>query len=468
MNQIQRPTLFSSNSATSIGPLFLIAAAAALLLMFVLPRKYVLAPLLVLSMLVPAAQVVMLGPFHFGSFRILMIGAWIRLLWQRYISDRQPSVQFCAVDKLVILYTLTCLVCYTLLWQTTASLVDQLGKMYNILGFYFVFRFFIRDRDDVERTIKVFVVVGIVIAACMFNEQITGRNVFAIFGAPEFTANRGGYRSQGPFEVYISAGAFGATILPLYLSLWRRGSRLMAILGILAAITIAVTSRTSTAISAGAAAIMGLGMWVFRNNMRWIRWGFACSVGMLALVMKAPVWALLARVDLVGGSTGWHRYKIVDNFVHHFSDWWLLGANNWWTWEGGDDMWDLANQYVSVGESTGLLSLIFFLATVVYSFKYLGRARKTVEGDHTQEWFLWLFGVALFANLVAFLGVSYVDQIFIWWYCLLAMIVAMVSTVSLPLTSEAEVDSSEWVESAGGQDGDNPVDSVWERPLARP
>src|SRR5271170_6799378 len=111
MNQIPRPTLFTSNSVTSIDPLFLIAAVTALLLMFVLPRKYVLAPLLVLSMLIPSAQVVMLGPFHFGSFRILVIGAWIRLLWQRYVADRQPSIQFCAIDKLVVLYALTCLVC---------------------------------------------------------------------------------------------------------------------------------------------------------------------------------------------------------------------------------------------------------------------------------------------------------------------------------------------------------------------
>ena len=72
--------------------------------------------------------------------------------------------------------------------------------------------------------------------------------------------------------------------------------------------------------------------------------------------MKGPVWALLGKLDIVGGSTGWHRYKIVDNCIRHFWDWWLLGSNNYWTWEGGDDMWDLANQYVATAEGTGLLS----------------------------------------------------------------------------------------------------------------
>jgi hypothetical protein len=140
--------------------------------------------------------------------------------------------------------------------------------------------------------------------------------------------------------------------------------------------------------------------------------------------MKAPVWALIARIDIVGGSTGWHRFKILDNFIHHFWDWWLLGSNNYWTWEGGDDMWDTANQYVSTGETSGLLSLIFFIAAIVYCFKYLGSARKAAGRDSQQAWFFWLLGVALFSNLVAFVGISYYDQISTYWYALLAMIVA--------------------------------------------
>ena len=88
-------------------------------------------------------------------------------------------------------------------------------------------------------------------------------------------------------------------------------------------------------------------------------------------------------------------------------------------------MWDMANQYVNVGQNTGLLSLIFFLATIVYCFKYLGNARKAVGNDSKQAWFLWLLGVALFSNLVAFFGISYYDQISIYWYALLAMIVAV-------------------------------------------
>jgi len=98
----------------------------------------------------------------------------------------------------------------------------------------------------------------------------------------------------------------------------------MAALGIVAALTITITSRTSTAMSALVAAIIGVAMWPLREKMRLVRWSIVVTLVGLHLVMKAPVWSLIARVDIVGGSTGWHRFKIVDNFIRHFWDWWLL------------------------------------------------------------------------------------------------------------------------------------------------
>ncbi len=424
MNHVQ----FSAGGETSIHPAILAALIVAVILTFVLPRKYVLAPLLILSLTIPTGQVLMIGNFHFRIFRILIIFGWMRLLWQRYfVEGRRASIRFNEVDKAVILYTVVCLICFTIQWQESAAFFDQLGWMYNILGFYFVFRFFIRNQGDVERTIKILAVVAVIVAGCMLNEQLTGKNILAIFGGvPEATAMREGYlRSQGPFRVYLTAGAFGATLIPLFFSLWHRnGSRLTAVIGLVAALTIAITSRTSTAISACLAIAIGVSAWFLRKRMRELRWGIAIGLLGTHLAMKAPVWALIARIDIVGGSTGWHRYKIVDNCIHHFWDWWLVGCNNYWAWEGGDSMWDTANQYVATAEMTGLISLILFLVTIVYCFKYLGTARKAAGRDFRRTWFLWLMGVALFSNMVAFFGISYFDQTFIYWYAILAMIIA--------------------------------------------
>ena len=106
----------------------------------------------------------------------------------------------------------------------------------------------------------------------MLNEQMTGRNILGVFGGvPQYSAIREGYiRSQGPFSVYLTAGAFGATVLPLMLCLWYKRSHVVTTVGLIAALTITVTSRTSTAISAALATIIALALWPLREKMRWV------------------------------------------------------------------------------------------------------------------------------------------------------------------------------------------------------
>jgi hypothetical protein len=158
--------------------------------------------------------------------------------------------------------------------------------------------------------------------------------------------------------------------------------------------------------------------------------------------MKAPVWSLIARIDLTGSSSGYHRYQLVDQFIRRFSEWWLLGTNGNAKW--GWDMWDLANQYVAVGETSGLVPFLFFIATIVYGFKYIGRARKAarVRGD---ERFIWAIGAALFANVVAFFGLSYYDQTMVCWYLLLALIPAACASVGANPVAVATVEPEQGI-----------------------
>jgi hypothetical protein len=419
---------YGAAGTTNMHPAMLAALVLAIILVFFLPRKYVVVPLLLLSILVPVGQIQMIGPFHFQLSRLLLFFVWIRLVWQRYAREgRSSKVHINTADKIVMGYCVFYVVAFTFLWKDSQAFFDAVGKLYNVGGFYFAFRFFIRDREDVERVIKSLALIAVIVAVLMCNEQLTGRNFLAMFGGvPAHTFVRQGYlRSQGPFEAYLTAGVFGATLIPLFLILIRKGSaRLMGYVGLAAALIITVTSHTSTAVSACGATLIGCGMWFFRGKMRQVRWGLVLSILGLDVVMKAPVWSLIARIDLVGGSTGYQRFLIIDSCIRHFWDWWLVGAQNYATWAGEDDMWDSANQYVAIANTSGLLCLIFFLAAIVYCFKYLGNARKAAGENSSDAWFFWLLGVALFANLIAFLGISYFDQTYITWYALIAMIVA--------------------------------------------
>ena len=160
--------------------------------------------------------------------------------------------------------------------------------------------------------------------------------------------------------------------------------------------------------------------------MRRIRQGIVIVLLGLNAVMKAPVWFLIARVDLTGGSSSYHRAQLVDECIQHFRDWWLMGVKDPSSW--GLDMWDAQNQFVNVAEAGGLLALIFLILLISRSFGRLGDVRTRSRGDRRTAWIAWSLGAALFANVVGFFGVNYFDQSRMWWFLLLAMISTLAAT----------------------------------------
>jgi hypothetical protein len=140
-------------------------------------------------------------------------------------------------------------------------------------------------------------------------------------------------------------------------------------------------------------------------------------------VMKSDVWWLIAHVDVAGGSTGWDRSALIDNAIHHFGEWWLLGTNNNINW--GFDMFDLCVQYVAQAVQGGLLTLVLFLTLITVAFKLVGRARKAAAGVKPTEFFVWAIGAALFSHICSFFGSSYWDQTVVSWFVLLAIICAV-------------------------------------------
>ena len=430
---------------TILHPVVAVAMLVAIVLVLLLPRKYVIIPLLLTWFLVPFGQVVVLGGIHFTVYRILIICGLARLGILR-LSSKTPSLSggFNAIDCTFALCAFFAALAFILTWMETQALIRRLGFLVDALGGYFLLRFLIQDGKDVRRVIKLFIVVAIVVAACMLNEQISGRNIFSILGGiANLPAVRdGAIRSQGPFAVYITAGVFGATSLPLFAWLWRnRASRVFAGAGMIASTIIVATSHSSTPLLAYAAGIGALCVWPFRNQMRAFRWTLVIALVGLHLVMKAPVWALIARIDLTGASSGFHRYMLIDNFIRHFGDWWLLGAKDYNAW--GFDMWDLSNQYVEYGVTGGLVSLTLFIAIISRGFGKLGTARKYVAGELGNEWFLWCLCAALFAHVVAYFGISYFDQLQAAWYLLLAVIcVAVSEAMCLPNLQVQDMSSS--------------------------
>lgn len=415
---------FGGGGDTLLAPLTIVVLVVASLLLLVLPRKYALFPFLLGSLLIPISQTAVVGGVHFVAYRILITVACLRILWK---GPSLRSIRLNAIDTLVILWAISAVLTFSLLWLRIDAFVNRIGFLYDALGVYFFIRLFHKTDADVRRTVNIFALACVVIGVGMLTEHFTRVNPFSIVGGSsdlEFIGDR--VRSKGPFAHPIIAGTFAAGLLPLFAGLWWQGkSRLAAAAGAIAATVMTITSTSSTAGAAYAAGVGALFMWPLRKYLRGFRWGLVILLVGLHLVMKAPVWALIGRVDLVGGSSSYHRFELVNQTILHFWDWCLVGEKTTHQW--GYNLWDTANTYVETAVTGGLSTLVLFISIIFCCFKELGTARK-IARDRRSARMLWVLGAALFSNSIGFIGITYYDQALVGWYTLIALICAATAT----------------------------------------
>jgi hypothetical protein len=406
---------------TMLHPLVAVWLLIAIVLILIRPRGQALTVFLFSCFTIPIGQVVVVGGVHFTVLRILVLAGLARRASFRGSGGKFPK-GFNPVDQVVVLWTVSALVILSLQWMNMQALIHNLGDFLDAVGGYLVVRFLIYNGKSIRRTIKVLAGICVIQGVCMINEQITHQNIFGHLGGMSLavTVRDGKIRSEGVMGC-IYAGVFAGVLIPVFLWLWTAGkARIVALAGLAGATAMVITSNSSTSWMALGASIVGLAFWPLRKQMRLVRWGFAITLLALHLVMHAPVWSLIARVDLTGSSSSYHRYYLVDNCVRHFGDWWLLGYKYYDTW--GWSMWDLCNQFVVVALLGGLLTLVFYIAIFSRSFGAIGKARKQVNGDRGREWLLWCLGADLFANVVAHFGINYMAQMMVSLFPLLACI----------------------------------------------
>jgi len=438
-----RPHFFFGGgaNASTMTPLILAATLLAAVFLLVLPRKYAAVPILLITFLTPFGQQILIGGAHFYVIRIIVIVGICRLSLTKLSSHRALFIGgFSGIDRAFYLCAFAEGAAFILRERASAAVVYQVGLWLNTFGLYFIFRCLIQNREDVYRLIKTFAFVVAVLGVCMSYEYLTRVNVFSYLAGHTIVpwVRDGRVRAQGPFAVSITAGAFGATLLPLFFVLWRTAkARLWASVGFAGASVVAVTSMASTPITGYLAGILALCLWPIRRKMRSVRWAIAFAILGLALVMKAPVWFVITRINIAGGNA-YDRATLIDQTVRHFWEWWLVGTNNNANW--GFFTWDGCNQFVAEGLAGGGGALVFFVMILCQSFDAIGRCRKRAK-RRREEWFFWGLGAALFSHLVIFLGVDYFDQMQLLWFIFLAML--SVATLSPGLVPKRVLERSD-------------------------
>lgn len=416
---------------TVMHPLSLVLMIIAVCMILIARRKNLIAPFLICAFLIPVGQMVVLGGVHLFVLRIILLFAIGRLIFER-LSKRTRIFRpkFGSLDTIFVVWAIVRAAAFVLLFSfQSAAIVRETAILLDVLGAYLFLRFLIQNEEDIRIAIKVIAVVAAVVGICMVNEKLRSQNVFGYLGsfpvAPQ--VRDGAIRAMGPFAHPLLAGSFGATSVPLLLWLWERGKgKFLAVAGWIGCTCMVICAASSTPLLAYVAGITAILFWPMRKHMRVFRWGIVLGLIILHLVMKAPVWFLIARVDLTGASSSYHRAMLVDTFIRHFNEWWLFGTKGNESW--GADMWDTSNQFIDEGVRGGIAAFICFIALICKAYGKIGMAIKTGKEDPHHKWLLWLLGASLTSHLVAFWGVTYFDHTQVVWFALFAIISAATTT----------------------------------------
>lgn len=408
-----------------ISLIFLIVNAALLL---TLPKKWAALPLLIGTCYMTVMQKVEIENLNFTIVRLIILIGFVRIILRR----EKPLGRLQTLDKLMLIWSALAIFSSVFHKDPINALILRCGLVYDYAGVYFLIRAFCRTEEELNTLCMMITVIIVPIAIEMSIERMTGHNCFSVLGGvPSMPVERtnGTFRAQGPFAHSILAGTMGAVCFPLVITVWNR-KRWIALIGMFACVVIVLTSNSSGPIMSLAAAVFALLFWYRRKDLKSFLALGVCAYLMLLIVMSDPPYYILARIDLTGGSTGWHRARLIQSSIEHLPEWWFAGTDYTRSWMPTGVPWnpdhtDITNYYLKMGVWGGLPLMLAFMAIVVKAVLMI--ITKVSDGNYTiqQKFIFWAILSSLVSHAATFIAVSYYDQSFVFFYSNLALIASI-------------------------------------------
>lgn len=390
------------------------------------PRKWAVIPLLMGVIFITHGQAIQVAGIKLPVFRMLLGVGLMRIIFR----GEGIAGGLNAIDKLMLGLGG---------WLMFASFFHEpgadaagptfiIGKVAEISLCYFLIRSFCHDLDDFASIMGVIAVMLVPIALEMIQEKFTEVNLFSkLFGGVReaVVVREGELRARGPFRHAILAGTVGATLVPIMIGMWRRNPG-TAKIGLIACITMVASCASSGPILSLIFGLMGVFMWNYRHMMGMVRWAMLICPLILHMIMEKPVWFLIGRLSM-GGSTGWHRSKLIDSSINYFSEWWAFGTDHTRHWMPtgvtfSEEHTDITNYYLAYGVMGGILAVIILLAMAWKGFKWVGETIETIpeeSDDNGDRFMVWCMGSSLFAHVATSISVAYYDQsVFFYWFAI--------------------------------------------------
>jgi hypothetical protein len=421
-----------------MSPLAVLFGLIMVALVFSLRRRSVPLVFITAASYLTLAEKVEIGPLSFPLTRIIILVGLTRALFrgERIVGRFNP------LDKLLCLWSLWNV--FTICFHKSDVLVFRLGILYDHVGWYVLFRIFIVDLADVKFLFKEMGIVLLPAAIMMLGEKLTGFNFLGLIGLASSTdvaMTNGHYRAAGAFGHPILAGTVGAVCLPMALFLYKE-DRKRALLAFFSFSIIVFSSGSSGPIMASLAGFGAMFLWMFREYLKAIRWLAIFLVVALDIVMNDPVYFVMARIDITGGSTGYFRAQLIRSAIEHINEWWLIGTDYTRHWmpsgiTANNDHTDMTNYYLQIGVWGGLLLVGLFIAMHGVAFSQLGKMLKR-SSSYQDSFLLWTLGAILFAHVVTFTSISYFDQTIAFLY----FIIGGIGTVAFQRQAKSSISPS--------------------------
>jgi len=403
-------------------------AAVTVGMLFGLQRRWAPLALLIGTTYISLEQQLQIGPFHLPVVRLLIAFGLVRVL----MKGERVFGGINLLDRIMFLWAAWA-IC-SLIFHKSSIVVFRLGVVYDILGSYLLFRIFIRGITDLDFIFKMVGILLVPLAVLMVVEKLRGQNPFGYigFGQPIPELRKGYFRAQGAFGHSILAGNVGAVCLPMGIALWNQRYKLAPLLTA-AAFAIVLASGSSGPVMTAFTVLLGLAFWKIKGHLRVVRWlGLAALFG-LNCIMNDPVYFLIARIDIAGGSTGYFRSQLIRSTIEHFTEWWLAGTDYTRHWmatgiPANADHTDMTNYYIQMGVWGGVALVLLFVAMLWAGFSRVGKVlRFNSNLSHEQQFLVWTLGCILFGHATTFVSISYFDQTIVY----LCLAVACIGSIGV-------------------------------------
>jgi hypothetical protein len=384
-------------------------------------------------------QAVSLAGFNLTALRLLELAGTARVVFRREFSSIKPG----QVDRLFLV--MNCYVALVFLLRSSSGHAEVIGTTIDAILLYFIFRSLLRDMEDMIWFLRNLVIILAPYLALIWIEVTTQSNPFSLLGASTWNFEIRGerIRAMGSFRHPSLLGSLGACLLPLYIAMmFIPRTRQRAAFGIALCLGIVVFANSGGPVSATVAGLLGWLTWILRKHMHAVRRCLLALLVALALVMKAPIWYLPARVSLLSGGGGWHRSYLMDVAFQNLDQWWFAGMDlaqtrHWFPYVvGATGAADITNAYLYFGIKAGLAAIVLFVLLLATAYRHLGeglkQSRAAPAANRAVEYMLWGLGCALLVHIVTWFGITYFDQFEAIWLLQLAAISAMLQASAYP------------------------------------